>query len=57
MNGIIYRRSAVHNQQWLDDQDSSCRKYAREHGRTVTGSYYDIGRTNDGLDAILEAVQ
>lgn len=57
MNAIIYRRSAVHNQQWLDDQNSSCREYAREHGLTITGSYYDLGRTRDGLDSMLEAVQ
>lgn len=33
------------------------RQYAREHGLTVSGSYYDIGRTGHGLDAVLEAVQ
>lgn len=57
MNAIIYRRSAVLNQQWLDDQDSSCREYACEHALTISGSYYDIGRTGDGLASMLEAVQ
>lgn len=57
MNAIIYRRSADLNEQWLDDQDSSCRTYAREHALMVTGSYYDIGRTGDGLASMLEAVQ
>lgn len=57
MKALIYRRSAVHNEQWLDDQKTNCRQYAREHGLTVSGSYYDIGRTGHGLDAMLEAVQ
>lgn len=57
MKAVIYRRSAVHNEQWLDDQETNCRQYAREHGLTVSGSYYDIGRTGHGLDAMLEAVQ
>lgn len=57
MNAVIYRRSAVHNEQWLADQETACRQYASELGLTVTGSYYDIGRTGHGLDAMLEAVQ
>ncbi len=57
MNAVIYRRSAVHNEQWLADQEANCRQYASELGLTVTGSYYDIGRTGRGLDAMLEAVQ
>lgn len=57
MNTIIYRRSAALNQQGLDDQDSSCREYAHEHGLTVTGSYYDIGRTGEGLASTLDAVR
>lgn len=57
MNTVIYRRSAVHNEKWLADQETACRQYASELGLTVTGSYYDIGRTGHGLDAMLEAVQ
>lgn len=56
MNAVIYRRSAVHNEQWLADQETNCRQYAGELGLTVTGSYCDIGRTGHGLDAMLEAV-
>lgn len=57
MSTLIYRRSAVHNLQWLDDQETNCRQYARELGLTVDGSYYDIGRTGDGLATVLNLAQ
>lgn len=57
MNAVIYRRCAVRNEQWLADQETNCRRYASELGLTVTGSYYDIGRTGHSLDAMFEAVQ
>lgn len=57
MNTLIYRRTAVHNLQWLDDQETNCRQYARELGLTVDGSFYDIGRTGDGLATVLALAQ
>ncbi len=57
MTTLIYRRSAVHNLQWLDDQEIHCRQYARELGLTVDGSYYDIGRIGDGLATVLDLAQ
>ncbi|MGO2664627.1 recombinase family protein [Mycetocola reblochoni] len=57
MNALIYRRSAVHNLQRLDDQETNCRQYARQLGLTVDGSYYDIGRTGDGLATVLDLAQ
>ncbi|MGK4187069.1 hypothetical protein AB0X98_02610 [Rothia koreensis] len=57
MKSLIYRRSAVHNLHWLDEQETHCRQHARDHGLTVTGSHYDIGRTGDSLASMLGAVQ
>lgn len=32
MKAVIYRRSAVHNEQWLNDQETNC---ASTHASTV----------------------
>lgn len=57
MNTVIYGRSAVPNENWLAEQETVCREYAAEHGPTITGSYYDIGRTGDGLASVLDVAQ
>lgn len=57
MTAVTYRRSATLNPSWLENQETACRTYAREHGLTITDTFTDIGRTGDGLADLLEAAQ
>lgn len=57
MKAVLYRRSATENPTWLNDQEADCRRYASDHGLTITDTFLDIGRTGDGLDAMLHAAE
>ncbi|RBP64265.1 resolvase-like protein [Brevibacterium sanguinis] len=55
MKTVLFRRSETENPTWLDDQEADCRRYAAEHDLTVTDTFFDIGRTGVGLDAVIDA--
>jgi DNA invertase Pin-like site-specific DNA recombinase len=57
MRPVTYRYSAAENPTWLDQQEAACRRYADEHGMTVTEVFTDIGRTGEGLHGVLDAVE
>ncbi|ROZ64663.1 recombinase family protein [Kocuria soli] len=56
MKAVTYRRSVTENPDWLNRQESDCRRYADEHGLTITEVFTDIGRPSDGLRGVLDAV-
>lgn len=41
MKAVTYRHSAAENPTWLDPQEAECRRYADEHGLTVTEVFTD----------------
>lgn len=57
MTAVTYRRSATENQEWLDDQEADCRRYADEHGLTITRVFTDIGRSHAGIDHLIATVE
>lgn len=57
MNAVAYRRSAAENPTRLNQQEADCRRYADEHGLTITEVFTDIGRTGDGLRGVLDAIE
>ncbi|WP_396290679.1 recombinase family protein [Curtobacterium sp. KT1] len=57
MKAVTYRRSATENPTWLDDQEADCRRYAEEHGLTITNVVTDIGRSRDGLRQVIESAE
>lgn len=56
MKAVTYRRSVTENPDWLNQQEADCRRYADEHGLTLTEVFTDIGRTGEGLRGMLDAV-
>ena len=56
MKAVTYRRSVTENPDWLNQQEADCRRYADEHGLTITEVFTDIGRTGEGLRGMLDAV-
>lgn len=57
MKAVLYLRSATDNSTWLDDQEADCRRYADMQGLTIAGTFLDIGRTGDGLNAVIDAAE
>ncbi len=57
MKAVTYRYSAAENPTWLDQQEADCRRYADEHGMTVTEVFTDVGRSRYGLQGVLDAVE
>lgn len=57
MTAVTYRRSATENQGWLDDQEAGCRRYADEHGLTITRVFTDIGRSHAGIDHLIATAE
>src|SRR5690625_7990505 len=57
MKAVTYRYSAAENPTWLDQQEADCRRYADEHGMTVTEVFTDVGRSRYGLPGVLDAVE
>ena len=57
MKAVTYRYSAAENPTWLDQQEAACRRYADEHGMTVTEVFTDVGRSRHGLQGVLDAVE
>ncbi|MGP5054697.1 recombinase family protein [Brachybacterium paraconglomeratum] len=56
MKAVTYRRSVTENPDWLNRQEADCRRYADEHGLTITEVFTDVGRTGDGLRGVLDVV-
>ncbi|GAB3623743.1 recombinase family protein [Micrococcus luteus] len=56
MKAVTYRYSAAENPTWLDQQEADCRRYADEHGLTVTQVFTDVGHSRHGLHHMLDAV-
>lgn len=50
------RRSVTENPDWLNRQEADCRRYADEHGMTITEVFTDVGRTGDGRRGALDVV-
>ncbi|GAA1813721.1 MULTISPECIES: recombinase family protein [Brevibacterium] len=57
MNALVYRRSATGNPRGLRRQAAACRRYADEHGLTITHTFTDIGHPDAGLRAVLDAAE
>lgn len=57
MKAVTYRYSAAENPTWLNQQEADCRRYADEHGMTVTEVFTDVGRSRYGLQGVLDAVE
>ena len=57
MNALVYRRSATGNPRGLRRQTAACRRYADEHGLTITHTFTDIGHPDAGLRAMLDAAE
>ena len=56
MKAVTYRRSVTENPDWLNRQEADCRRYADEHGMTITDVFTDVGRTGGGLRGVLDVV-
>jgi len=57
MKAVTYRYGAAENPTWLNQQETDCRRYADEHGLTVTEVFTDVGRSRHGLHHMLDAVE
>jgi DNA invertase Pin-like site-specific DNA recombinase len=57
MNAVTYRYSAAENPTRLNQQEADCRRYADEHGLTITEVFTDVGHSRHGLRGVLDAAQ
>lgn len=57
MKAVAYRRSAADNPTWLNDQEAECRRYAEEHGMTVTNIVTDAGRSREGRRQLVDIAE